>query len=84
MDHWLELDEIAPTRSRGNEQTLETARSKQPRLYLSSGIADIELAYALKDALEDDGIEVLLKQDMDEQSLDALLETQRRVQVSLF
>ena len=28
--------------------------------------------------LEDDGIEVLLKQDMDEQSLDALLETQRR------
>ena len=80
LEHWLELDELAPTKEaltigyRSVSRTME-----KPRLYLSSAVVDIEFAYQLKDALQDDGVEVLLKQDMDyEQSLESLLETQRR------
>ncbi|MBL7161086.1 MAG: hypothetical protein ISS57_00660 [Anaerolineales bacterium] len=79
MDHWLELDEIAPTRSGDLELLRSPSKPDQPpRLYLSSAVADIEFAYALKEALEDGGVEVLLKQDMSGQSLSVLLQTQRR------
>ena len=80
LDHWLELDEIALTK--GSESIHYRSASKPaetPRLYLSCAVVDIEFAYELKDALRDDGVEVLLKQDMSyEQSLESLLETQRR------
>ena len=75
MEHWLELDEVAPTR--GHESLIKS--HARLRLYLSSGVADIEFAYELKEALEHDGIEVLLKQDMSyEESLESILDTQRR------
>jgi hypothetical protein len=75
LDHWLELDEVAPTRS-GEKFS---GRLESPRLYLSSGVADLEFAYELKEALQHDGVEVLLKQDMRyEESLASILETRRR------
>lgn len=75
LDHWLELDEIAPAKSAERLSEKEEKR----RLYLSSGVADIEFAYELKEALEHDGVDVLLKQDMSyEESLESILETQRR------
>ncbi|MBC8508548.1 MAG: hypothetical protein ISR58_00520 [Anaerolineales bacterium] len=75
MDHWLELDEIAPAK----EVFRSPSKSdRPPRLYLSSAVADIEFAYSLKEALEDGGVEVLLKQDMGVQNLSVLLQTQRR------
>jgi len=75
MDHWLELDEIAPAKE---VMRSPTKPGESPRLYLSSAVADIEFAYELKDALEDGGVEVLLKQDLGKQDLNVLLQTQRR------
>jgi hypothetical protein len=82
LDHWLELDEVAPTRS-GEAFSI---KEEKLRLYLSSGVADIEFAYELKEALEHDGVDVLLKEDMSyAQSLESILETQRRsIQAGLF
>jgi transcription initiation factor IIF auxiliary subunit len=80
MEHWLELDETAPTKEAESFRFRSVTRSvEHPRLYLSSAIADIEFVYQLKEALQNDGVDVLLKQDIDyEQSLKSLLETQRR------
>ncbi len=75
MDHWLELDEIAPTKEVFRSPTRP---DQHPRLYLSSAVADIEFAYTLKEALEDGGVDVLLKQDLGRQDLSMLLQTQRR------
>jgi len=75
MDHWLELDEITPTKEAFRSPSQP---SHPPRLYLSSAVADIEFAYTLKEALEDGGVEVLLKQDLGKQDLSMLLQTQRR------
>jgi hypothetical protein len=75
LEHWLELDEIAPTK--GGERF--SIKEESLRLYLSSGVADIEFVYQLKEALQHDGVEVLLKEDMRyEETLESILETRRR------
>jgi len=81
LEHWLELDMIAPTRST-QESFIKRPRFRtkvqHPMLYLSSAIADMKFSFALKDALEDEGLEVLLSQDLDDdEPLEMLLETKQ-------
>ncbi len=89
LEHWLELDEIAPTR--GVESYSMSSRyrkmsSDHPLLFVSSAIADMKFTYALRAALEEEGVEVLMGQDLDDdQPLEIFLETQRReIQAGLF
>jgi hypothetical protein len=81
LEHWLELDMLAPARS------IQESFMKRPRfltkvahpmLYLSSAMADMKYSYALKDALEEEGLEVLMNQDLDDdEPLEMLLETKQ-------
>jgi hypothetical protein len=89
LAHWIELDDIAPTK--GIESY--TYRSRLPRktidrplLFVSSAVADMNFTYELKDALEDEGLEVLMGQDLDDdQPIETLLATERRsIQAGLF
>ncbi len=89
LEHWLELDDIAP--AKGLESY--TYRSRLPRrtvdrplLFVSSAVADMNFTYELKDALEDEGMEVLMGQDLDDdQPIETLLATERRsIQAGLF
>jgi len=89
LEHWLELDDIAPTK--GVENYISSSRiprksAGQPLLFVSSAMADMKFTYALKDALENMGLEVLMGQDLDDdQPLEVLLETERRsIQAGLF
>ncbi len=89
LEHWLELDEIAPTRGVASYSMRSRYRkmsSEHPLLFVSSAIADMEFTYALKAALEEEGVEVLMDQDLDDdQPLEIFLETQRReIQAGLF
>ena len=91
MDHWLELDQITTTRgSQENLQKRPRYRSRSsdehPILYLSSAIADMKFSYALKDALEDEGLDVVMNQDLEEdEPLELLLATkQASFQAGLF
>ena len=91
LDHWLELDQVAPTRgaqAQGTMMKRPRFRSKveHPLLYLSSAMADMKFSFALKDALEDEGLEVIMNQDLDDdEPLEMLLATkQASFQAGLF
>ena len=89
LEHWLELDEIAPTRgveSYSMRSRYRKMSSDHPLLFVSSAMADMKFTYALKSALEEEGLEVLMGQDLDDdQPLEIFLETQRRsIQAGLF
>jgi len=89
LDHWLELDQVAPTR--GAQVTMMkrprfTKKMEHPLLYLSSAMADMKFSFALKDALEVEGLEVIMNQDLDDdEPLEMLLATkQASFQAGLF
>ncbi len=89
LDHWLELDQVAPTRgveSYSMRSRYRKMSPEHPLLFVSSSIADMEFTYALKAALEEEGVEILMGQDLDDdQPLEIFLETQRReIQAGLF
>ena len=91
LEHWLELDDISPMRWAGTESVYTNSQiprtsQGQPLLFVSSSSADMEFTYALKDALEEVGLEVVMGQDLDyDQPLEMLLTTERRhIHASLF
>jgi transcription initiation factor IIF auxiliary subunit len=89
MEHWLELDEDAPAKV--GESLIDTPSfrgrsSEKPRIFISSAMTDMKFTYALKDALEDEGVEVLMGQDLDDdRPLSWRLHSERRsIQAGLF
>jgi transcription initiation factor IIF auxiliary subunit len=81
LEHWLELDMVAPTRTIQEsfmKRPRFRAKVEHPMLYLSSAMADMKYSYALKDALEEEGLAVLMNQDLDDdEPLEMLLETKQ-------
>ena len=91
LDHWLELDQVAPTRGEQLQATMMKrprfrSKMEHPLLYLSSAMADMKFSFALKDALKDEGLEVIMNQDLDDdEPLEMLLATkQASFQAGLF
>ena len=90
LEHWLELDKITPAQvidqSSMKRPRFSAKSTEHPMLFLSSALADMKFSYALKDALEDEGLEVIMNQDLDDdEPLEMLLATkQASFQAGLF
>lgn len=88
LEHWLELDSESDLEEQDHagEVAQRSIRlsDERPRLYLSSGLADMKFAYALKDALEEEGFEVVIGPEY-EQPLEVVLERgHTNIQAALF
>ncbi len=89
LEHWVELDdEITPgdLEAYNYRSRIPRKTADRPLLFISSALDDMNFTYELKDALEEEGLEVLMGQDLDDdQPIETLLETERRyIQAGLF